>query len=39
MPFDTPMIDYYIFWHRRFTNESLSVWMRDLIADILKDSL
>ncbi len=35
LPFDTPMIDYYVFWHRRFSHESLSVWMRGLIAEIL----
>ncbi len=37
LPFETPMIDYYVFWHRRFSNDSLSQWMRTLIADILKD--
>ena len=37
LPFDTPMIDYYVFWHRRFTNDSLNIWMRRLIADILVD--
>ncbi len=35
LPFETPMIDYYVFWHRRFTHESLNVWMRGLIAEIL----
>jgi len=37
LPFETPMIDYYVFWHQRFSNDSLNSWMRNLITDILKD--
>ena len=38
LPFDVPTIDYFLFWHRRFSYDNLSVWMRDLIKDILIDS-
>ena len=37
LPFDVPTIDYFLFWHRRFSYDNLSVWMRDLIRDILHD--
>ena len=35
LPFDLPDIDYYLFWHRRFTHENTNHWMRNLINDVL----
>ena len=35
LPFDTPPIDYYAFWHKRFAHDQANVWMRGLVADIL----
>ena len=37
LPFDVPQIDYFAFWHRRFSHDDLSLWMRNSIADILHD--
>ena len=39
LPFDVTKIDYFMFWHRRFSHDALSLWMRNLIADILGDRM
>ena len=36
LPFDVPDIDYYLFWHKRFSNENTNQWMRELIFSLLK---
>lgn len=35
LPFDVPMISYHLLWHRRFSSEPRSQWLRGMIEDIL----
>ena len=35
LPFDVSGFDYYVFWHRRFTNENTNRWMRELVTGLL----
>ncbi len=37
VPIKLPMIDYYIFWHKRHTKSQVSIWLRNIIAEILTD--
>ena len=34
LPFDIPMFNYYMLWHRRFTNNQRHMWIRDSIEDV-----
>ena len=36
LPFRAPKFDYYLFWHRRYTNENRNRWVRELIYELLK---
>ena len=38
LPFSVPNIDYYVFWHRRFSKDHTNLWMRKLISDLLSDN-
>ena len=33
LPFELPMFNYYLFWHRRFNNNQRNVWIRELIEN------
>jgi len=35
LPFEVPMFNYYLLWHRRFNNDSRHRWIRGLIEDQL----
>lgn len=35
LPFEVPGFDYYLFWHRRFSNENTNRWMRELVIGLL----
>ncbi|MFT7560473.1 MAG: DNA-binding transcriptional LysR family regulator [Flavobacteriales bacterium] len=35
LPFEWPEFNYFMFWHRRFNNEQLGMWMREVIGKIL----
>lgn len=37
LPFETPGFDYYLFWHRRFSNENTNRWMRELVTELLAE--
>lgn len=36
LPFDVPLFNYYLLWHRRFDKDSRHRWMRALIEGQLK---
>ncbi len=38
LPFEMPMIDYYALWHPRFDKEPKTLWVKDLIGNILATS-
>lgn len=38
LPFEVPGFDYYLFWHRRFSNDRSNQWLRAVIIDLLADS-
>lgn len=39
LPFELAQVDYYLFWHRRFQNDSASQWARGIIQEILSERL
>ena len=36
LPFEVPPIDYYMFWHQRFTNHPVNEWMRHKILKCIQ---
>lgn len=38
LPIDTLGVDYYLFWHRRFQNDKVNQWVRDIISHIFLPS-
>ena len=39
LPFDVPMFNYYMLWHRRFNNQQRNKWMRGEIEKLLAPSV
>jgi DNA-binding transcriptional LysR family regulator len=37
LPFEAPGFDYYMFWHRRFSNQNASRWVREIVSDLLAE--
>ena len=37
LPFEVPGVDYYLFWHRRFSNENTNRWMREIVVGLLAE--
>lgn len=37
LPFEVPSFDYYMFWHRRFSNQSANHWIRKLVISLLAE--
>jgi DNA-binding transcriptional LysR family regulator len=37
LPFEVPGFDYYLFWHRRFSNENTNRWMRSIVIELLAE--
>ncbi len=35
LPFEVPGFDYYMFWHRRFSNQSANRWVRKIVVGLL----
>ncbi|MFT7560515.1 MAG: DNA-binding transcriptional LysR family regulator [Flavobacteriales bacterium] len=35
LPFDVPEFDYYMFWHRRFSNQNANSWVREIVSGLL----
>ncbi len=37
LPFEVPPVNYSLFWHRRFDKDTVNMWFRKLIHEILSD--
>lgn len=37
LPFDAPGFDYYVFWHQRFAKDPKTLWLRNLVLELLQD--
>lgn len=35
LPFEIPSFDYYMFWHRRFSNQNANRWVREIVSGLL----
>jgi DNA-binding transcriptional LysR family regulator len=35
LPFEVPSFDYYMFWHRRFSNQNANRWVREIVSGLL----
>ena len=35
LPFEVPGFDYYMFWHRRFSNHNTNRWVREIVSSLL----
>lgn len=35
LPFEVPSFDYYMFWHRRFSNQNANRWVREIVSGLI----
>lgn len=37
LPLEVPGFDYYMFWHRRFSNQGANRWVREIVNNLLEE--